>query len=249
MTMARAVSISCLVKTDALDPVLLRRARKVLWPLYRYHRFEILGLENVPRTGAALLVVHHSLATYDGFMLGDAIYAGTGRLPRGLGDDRIFQIPGLRELALAIGIVPASPEAGERLLAEGHILGVAPGGMWESLRPREERRRSRWEGRRGFVRLALRASVPMIFGACPAADEIFTVYPSRLTDAVYARAHWPVPLVRGIGPTLLPRPVKIRAFLSEPLVPPAWDPAQEDAQIDLLHAQATERMGALLRRS
>jgi aminopeptidase N len=41
-------------------------------------------------------------------------------------------------------------------LREGHVLGVAPGGMWESLRPRDERRQSRWEGRKGFVRLALR---------------------------------------------------------------------------------------------
>ncbi len=233
---------------DTFDPAFTRRVRKVLWPLYRYHRFEILGLENIPRTGAALLVVHHTLATYDGFLLGDAIFDGTGRLPRGLGDDRIFQIPGLRELALGVGIVPASPEAGERLLREGHILGVAPGGMWESLRSREERRRSRWEGRQGFVRLALRAGVPMIFGACPAADEIFTVYPSRITDRVYETAHWPLPIFRGVGPTLLPRPVKVRAFLSEPLTPPPWEPDREAEQVDALHQAAVERMGALLQR-
>lgn len=237
------------MSTDNIDLELLRRARKALLPLYRYHRFEISGLEHVPREGAALLVVHHSLATYDGFLLGDAIYEGTGRLPRGLGDDRIFQIPGLRALALAIGLVPASPEAGERLLAEGHILGVAPGGMWESLRPRQERRRSRWDGRRGFVRLALRAGVPMIFGACPAADDIFRVYRSALTDRIYDRVHWPVPLARGLGPTLVPRPVKLHAWLSEPLYPPPYQPEREQEQVDALHAEARARMAELLRRA
>lgn len=236
------------MNTPRPDPELLERARKVLLPLYRYHQFRVHGLEHVPRSGPALLVVHHSLATYDGFMLGDAIYQGTGRLPRGLGDDRIFQIPGLRELAYAIGIVPASPEAGERLLAEGHILGVAPGGMWESLRPHTERRRSRWEGRRGFVRLALRTGVPMLLGAVPAADEIFTVYPSRLTDLVYERVHWPLPLLRGRGPTLVPRPVRLDAWLAEPIQPPPWEPEREEEQVEALHRLASARMAALLGR-
>ena len=233
---------------DLLNPALLEQARKVLRPLYRYHHFQIHGLEHVPREGPALLVVHHSLATYDGFLLGDAIYAGTGRLPRGLGDDRIFQIPGLRELALAVGIVPASPEAGERLLRAGYIVGVAPGGMWESLRPHTERRRSRWEGRRGFVRLALREGVPMIFAAVPAADEIYKVYPSRWTDVVYERLHWPVPVARGVGPTLVPRPVTLTAWLSPPLRPPVWEPEREEAQVDALSAAAKAEMASLLAR-
>lgn len=228
------------------DQQILERARKLLLPLYRYHRFEISGLEHIPKEGPALLVVHHSLATYDGFLLGDAIFRGTGRLPRGLGDDRLFQIPGVRDVIRAVGIVPASPEAGEQMLKDGQVVGVAPGGMWESLRPRQERRRSRWEGRRGFVRLALRTGVPMIFGACPAADDIYTVYPSRVTNAVYKRLHVPVPVARGVGPTLLPRPVKIRAFLSEPLHPPTWDPEQEEKQVEDLYLSACTRMASLL---
>jgi len=230
------------------DDAFLEQARRLLGPLYRYHQFSIEGLEHVPATGPALLVVHHSLATYDGFLLADAIYQGTGRLPRGLGDDRIFQIPGLRAFARNVGLVPASPEAGERLLGDGHILGVAPGGMWESLRPATERRQSRWEGRRGFVRLALRCGVPMIFGAVPAADDIFRVYASRLTDRIYHRFHLPAPLLRGRGLTLVPRKVPLRAYLSAPLHPPPHDPAHEEAQVDALHAAACAEMAALLRR-
>lgn len=230
------------------NPRVIQRVRRVLEPLADYHRFRAEGLENFPRSGPVLLVVHHSLATYDGFFAGAAVWDATGRLPRGLGDDRIFQVPGLRHLAAQVGIEPASPEAGERLLRAGEVLGVAPGGMWESLRPREERRRSRWESRRGFVRLALRNGAPIVLAACPAADDIYTVYRSRLTDAIYRRFHWPLPIARGRGPTLLPRPVPLVAWFSDPLHPPLYDPGHEDAQVDALHAAARERMAELLTR-
>lgn len=233
---------------DEVDTEVIATLERLLRPLSRLHRFTLVGGEHVPREGACLLVVHHSLATYDGFLLGGAIWDETGRLPRGLGDDTIFRIPGLDRFARGVGLVPASPDAGERLLREGHLLGVAPGGMWESLRPRTERRRSRWDGRRGFVRLALRTGAPMLLGAVPRADELYTVYPSRVTDAVYRRFHLPLPLVRGVGPTFLPRPLRLTGFLAPLLHPPPWDPAHEDEQVDELHARASATMAELLRR-
>ena len=232
----------------AIDARTVQRARRLFEPLARYHRFAAEGLEHLPRTGPCLLVVHHSLATYDGFLLGGAFWDATGRLPRGLGDDRIFQIPGLGELARRVGILPASPQAGEQILRAGEVLAVAPGGMWESLRPRGERRRSRWEGRRGFARLALRTGAPMVLAACPAADDIFTVYRSRLTDGAYRHWHLPIPLVRGLGLTLAPRPVRLTAYFSPPLAPPAWDPENEEAQVTQLHVEASQRMAELLAR-
>ncbi len=234
--------------TPSLDARTVRQLERILHPLARYHRFELTGIEHVPRTGACLLVVHHSLATYDGFLIGGAIWEQTGRMCRALGDDTIFRVPGLADFATRAGIVPASPEAGERLLREGHLLAVAPGGMWESLRPRGQRRSSRWDGRRGFVRLALRTGTPMLLAACPRADDIYTVYPSRLTDAAYRRFRVPVPLVRGLGPTLFPRPIKLVAHLAPLIWPPAWDPEREDAQVDALHAEAHRRMAELLGR-
>jgi 1-acyl-sn-glycerol-3-phosphate acyltransferase len=186
------------------------------------------------------------LATYDGFLAGLAIYEATGRMPRGLGDDRIFQIPRLRRLAREVGLVPASPEAGMEMLRSGEILGLAPGGMWESLRPHTERYRVRWEGRLGFARLALRAQVPLVLAACPAADEIYDVWPSSVTDRVYQAFHWPVPLGRGLGPTLIPRPVALTHFFSAPILPPIFDPGREEEQVAELHGLAVARMERLL---
>ena len=117
------------------DPDRIQRAARLVRPLMAAHRFSTKGMEHVPRRGGCLMVVHHSLATYDGFLLGLDIWDRTGRLGRGLGDDRIFQTPRLAELAQDIGLVPASPTAGRELLDAGELVGVAPGGMWEALRP------------------------------------------------------------------------------------------------------------------
>lgn len=230
------------------DADTIRKVRRALEPLVIWHNFTVEGLENVPREGACLLVVHHSFATYDGFLLGGAIFEATGRLPVGLGDDRIFDLGPIGDFARRMGLVPASPDAGEAALRAGQLLGVAPGGMWESLRPWTERRRSRWEGRRGFARLALRTGAPIVVAAVPRADEVFTLYPSRLTDAVYRRTHWPLPLLRGVGPTLLPRPVKLTGHYAPAILPPPHDPSREEEQVDALRDEAARRMAALLAR-
>lgn len=221
---------------------------RLLSPLAALHRFRLEGAEHVPRAGACLLVVHHTLATYDGFLLGRAIHQATGRVPRGLGDDTIFKIPRLNRFALGVGLVPASPDAGERLLREGHLLGVAPGGMWEALRPKSERRTSRWGERRGFVRLALRTGAPILCGAVPRADDLFTVYPSRITDAVYQRHHLPLPVLRGLGPTILPRPLGLTGYLAPLIQPPVWDADREDEQVEALYTEAAAAMRGLLGR-
>ena len=169
------------------DPDRIQRAARLVRPLMAAHRFSTKGMEHVPRSGGCLMVVHHSLATYDGFLLGLDIWDRTGRLGRGLGDDRIFQTPRLAELAQDIGLVPASPTAGRELLDAGELVGVAPGGMWEALRPSEARYQSRWGSRRGFCRLALRAQVPMLLAAVPRADELYSVYAKPL-DGPHLRA-------------------------------------------------------------
>lgn len=230
------------------SPEAVARGARLLRPLAAWHRFRVEGMENVPRCGPCLWVAHHTMATYDGFLLGLRVFEETGRITRGLGDKRIFQTPWLRDKARRIGLVPASPEAGAELLAQGNLVGVAPGGMWESLRPTTQRYATRWEGRRGFCRLALHSGAPMMFSACPRADELYTVYASRITDLAYDRLHLPLPLLRGLGPTLIPRPVPLVAFLSPLLHPPALDLAREEQQVDDVHAQAQAIMAELLSR-
>ena len=222
--------------------------KKVLKPMRRYHAHEVHGLDLIPREGPALLVIHHSLATYDGLLFALALHEHTGRMPVALGDDMIFRTPGLKDLAWKTGIRPASPKAGYDLLKEGRLLFVSPGGMWESLRSSEEARTVRWENRKGFCRLALRAQVPIVLIACPAADDIYEVRKSRITDLMYRQFKVPVPFARGRGRSPLPRRVQLTHHVAAPIVPPEHDPANEDVQIDVLYQRATTSMLDLLAR-
>ena len=56
-----------------LDSPVLKNTQSVLNALKIYHRHEVYGMNNVPKVGAAILITNHSLATYDGFMLGMTI--------------------------------------------------------------------------------------------------------------------------------------------------------------------------------
>jgi len=234
--------------SEPISPQVVDGWARVLAPIRRYHRHRVEGMEYIPRSGAALLVIHHTLATYDGFLFGIAAYEATGRLPTALGDDLIFKTPFLGTLASQSGIYPASPKAGYELLKAGRMLFVSPGGMWESIRPSEEARTVRWEGRMGFCRLALRAQVPLILIACPAADDIYTVRRSRLTDTLYRRFKVPVPLAKGRRGTPIPRPIALTHFVAPPIVPPLHDPSREDEQIAALHGEARSVMEGLLQR-
>ena len=204
----------------SIDPRVARTADRVLGTLQRYHRYRVVGMENIPAEGPALIVVHHSLATYDILLLGYSIFKQLGRAPRALADRLIFRTPKLSEWATGLGAVQGDPGAALRLLDEGNLVMVAPGGMREALRSSRQRYQTSWEGRLGFARLAIKANVPVIPAACPAADNIYTVYSSFITDFCLDRFHVPVPLVRGAGPSLLPRPSILTHYVGSPIPPP-----------------------------
>lgn len=235
------------VVPESIPPVADAIARSVLTPLRAYHRFHTVGLEHVPREGAAMVVMHHSLATYDAFLIARDIIERCGRLPVGLGDDNLFKVPGLRRLCRDLGIRPARPETGAEVLAEGGLLMLSPGGTREALRPHTERNRPLWHDRFGFVRLAIRMQVPVLVAGCPAGDRIYKVYDSRITRWAYARTRWPVPIARGIGPTALPRPVRLTGYVGVPLHPPAAPPDDAEA-VTRFHRQLTDAMIELLHR-
>ena len=122
------------------------------------------------------------------------------------------------------------------ILEQNQLAVVAPGGMREALRPTSERYQLRWAKRRGFCRLALETNSPIILAACPGADDLFTVYSTSLTKAAYKTLKIPLPLLRGWGPTLMPRPIRLTHVLSKPIVPnPITGNVPTEAEIDALH--------------
>ena len=172
----------------------LRKTKSFLEFLSTYHSHEIIGRENIPKSGPFIIINNHSLATYDGFLLGMEIFNDTGRLPKALGDDMLFKFPIIKRWCDRVGIMPASPKNAREILKNGDILALAPGGMIESLRASKERYELKWDGRKGFAKLALETETPIVLAACPAADKIFKVYDNFLTPFIYKQFKFPLPL-------------------------------------------------------
>jgi 1-acyl-sn-glycerol-3-phosphate acyltransferase len=220
--------------------------KNILKPLRLYHRYEVRGLEKFPKEGRLILAVHHSLATYDGFLLGLEIFEKKNRLPKGLGDDLLFKLPVTKDLAPEIGLVPASHENAKELLENEELLAIAPGGMRESLRLSNERYSVRWGKRKGFVRLAIETGTPIVLAACPSADRIFKVYENPLTALAYKKFKFPLPIFRGWGLSMVPRPVKLTHYLSAPIIPPKMDKDNLELQVNTFHNVLVKEMERLM---
>ena len=213
----------------------------------RYHAHTLVGVEHIPPTGGVLGITTHGTATYDLFLTAYALYRETGRPIHMLGDAFWFKHPRSADLMGRLGMVLASPERARRLLADGEVVAVAPGGMRAAMKIGKERYQVDWSGRSGFARLALEAQRPIVLVTCPSADRVFTLYDNPLTRLAYRRWKLPLPIFRGLGPTLLPRPVRLITTISPPINPPSIEgEAASDEEVFAFRAELEEGMNALI---
>lgn len=231
-----------------MDIELLKKIVPYVKLLRTYHRHKVVGLENIPKSGACILAVNHSLATYDMALLFEAIYEHNGRVTRALVDRLFFKIPVLGQLVETLGGKQGNPDHARKLLEKGELLAVAPGGMREALRPSSERYQIRWDKRRGFARIAMETGTPIVLATCPKADDLYEIYPNTITPWVYKNFKIPLFVARGIGPSPIPRPVQLIHFLSEPLLPPPMptDPSDVLEQLERFHQKIVKRMEKLI---
>lgn len=213
-----------------------------------YHRHRVIGEENIPSKGKCLIAVNHSLATYDILLLNNYIYKKSGRIPRPLMDRWFFKVKWIGDLMESMGAVEGNPESARDLLLSNEIVCVAPGGMRESIRPFTERYQVMWEKRKGFAKLAFETQSPVILAACPKADDIFNIFPSKLSLEIYHKFKLPFVIGHGLGPTPIPRPVELVHFLSDQIKPPKLAATEEgrSRQLQRFHKKLIQRMNLLM---
>lgn len=204
----------------SLNVELVKKLEPFLLGLRAYHRYEAEGLESIPENGKALLVLSHSLATYDIALLFYSILERRNRVCRPLVDRLFYKVPFVRDLIDGVGAKEGSPETAKQLLEEGEIVAVAPGGMKEALKNPDQKYQLMWEGRKGFARLSIETGAPIIIAICPSADEMYEIVPNKVTNWVYKKFRIPLFIAKGFGKTPLPKPVKLVHYLSEPMKPP-----------------------------
>ncbi len=147
------------------DPEFMRKLVPKMETFARYFDAEVRGMERVPKS-PALLIGNHSGGTITPDT--SAVYAAWYRTRgfddplMGLAFDAIFGVPVWRELMRKIGQMPASMDHAEAALADGSSVLLYPGGVYEVFRPWKDRNRVLFNERKGFIRLALRAGVPVV---------------------------------------------------------------------------------------
>lgn len=242
------MALPTLFKKKGVDREFAEKLLPLVRALRLYHRHEVRGLEKVPRTGSLIIATNHSLATYDIALLMGAVYEETQRFPRSLIDHAFYKIPYLGELMEKTGSVAGTQENARKLLHEGELLYLAPGGMREALRPSNDRYRILWERRRGFARLSFETGAPIVLAACPRSDEIYDVLENPFTKLIYNTFRLPFFLAKGVGFSPLPKPVPLLHVISEPIYPPApkGDEHARQRQLQRYHKKLVTRMATLM---
>jgi len=164
-----ARSVSSRIPTadlDERDPDYIRDNLPRQWlAASLYFRGEVRGLGNIPEKGPVLLVGNHSGGNLTPdtavFTLAFCTYFGVERAFYQLAHNLVLSMPGLSFLR-KFGTVAASHENARKALESGAALLVYPGGDYEVHRPFWERNRVNFDGRKGFIRLALDQDVPIV---------------------------------------------------------------------------------------
>lgn len=200
----------------------------------RYHRHHVVHLE---RLGALLragrrvvLVGNHVLDVLDPLLFTAAMLARYDRVPHFIGHENlIFGMPGLAQLAARYGMIPSRHmDESERALEHDGLLMLYPGSGSEAARRiyRDEPYRLKWEGRYGFLRLALRHDAEVLFVAALGIDEMYyqssVAMPDWLLRLMGSERYSGSRVQLGlVGPHLIPGfvplPVRITHVVSEPL--------------------------------
>jgi 1-acyl-sn-glycerol-3-phosphate acyltransferase len=221
------------------DPAYVKLLQNVVRPLVGLaHRPSIRGFENLPEGRPFMLVANHSAGMgISEILCFAALYAeqfGGDRPIAGFSHSTVFGFPPVGALMRKVGAVPSTYEAGIDALSRGVPLLVFPGGDHETMRPFWQASRVDFAGRRGFLRMAAQAGVPIVpMGISGSHGSAPMLWRSRVlpyllgVPRLVGLKRWPVTLLGVLGSAAIARflPVKKRwralavwAFSTSPLV-------------------------------
>ena len=199
-----------------------------------WFRVEVSGIENLPSTGAGLVVANHAgTLPFDGPMLSVAVrdHHPAHRDLRLLAADIVFDLPFFGPIARRAGHTMACNADANRLLADGELTAVFPEGYKGLGKPFRDRYKLQRFGRGGFVAAALRAGAPIIPCSIIGSEEIYPMLADvKLLARVLGVPYFPItPLFPLAGPLgLVPLPSKWHIAFGTPVDTSGYDETAAD---------------------
>src|SRR3954465_10370244 len=254
---------------DAQDMRFMER-QKYFWnPLIDYwFRMEMEGWERLPEPPALLIGLHSGGPfVWDAWTVGIQWWRhfGDERTLHGTAHDALMAAPGIGGYFRKMGGLPAAPPSISGAPAEGHDGALWPGGEIDSLRPWTKRDEAILAGRKGFIRMAIKAAVPIVPIATVGGPDSMPVLTRGRNlakvlqlDKIARLKIMPIALSAPwiISPAMLPEiplPTKIRTAFQEPIeldTDPERvnDDAYVDEMYDEVRGSIQHGMDALARR-
>ncbi len=254
---------------DEQDYTWMERQKYFFNPLMDYwFRMEIEGFERLPKAPTLLIgILSGAPFVWDAWTVGIQWWRhfGDARTLHGTAHDALMAAPGIGTYFRKMGVLPAAPDSMSTALADGQDVALWPGGEIDSLRPWSDRDEAVLAGRKGFIRMAINAGVPIVPIATVGGPDSMPVLARgrRLAkalqlDKVARLKMFPIAVSApwGIGPAMLPEiplPTKIRTAFQPP-VKLSRDPAKakDDDYVDRKYEEVRESiqhgMDALARR-
>jgi 1-acyl-sn-glycerol-3-phosphate acyltransferase len=226
----------------------------VLRQLYKHwFRTEVFDTKHVPDEGPALIVGNHSgTIALDALMLCLAVHDEhpAHRYLRLLAADLVFRLPLVSEVARKSGATLACNPDVDRLLHEGHLVGVFPEGFKGVGKHYSERYKLQRFGRAGFVSVALRNRTPIVPAAIVGAEETYPLLGNiKPLARLLGTPYFPItPTFPWLGPAgLVPLPSKWMIRFGEPIDTTPWsDQADDPAVVFNLADQVRETIQGML---
>jgi 1-acyl-sn-glycerol-3-phosphate acyltransferase len=253
-----------------VDPSGWMELQKYLWnPLMDYwFRMEVDGWEKIPPPPALFVGVHAGAPfVWDAWTVGIQWWRrfGSERILHGTAHDALMAAPLIGDYFRKMGVLPAAPDSISAALAAGRDVALWPGGDRDSLRKWTQRDEAVLAGRTGFVKMAIRAGVPIVPIATVGGPDSMPVLLSGRRVAKALRLDkmanlkvFPVALQApwGISPAMLPEiplPTKIRTAFQDPIEldsdpERADDPVYVDAMYEEVRASIQDGIDRLARR-
>jgi len=210
------------------------QAQKYFWnPLMDlWFRMEIEGWERIPPPPTLLVGIHSGAPfVWDAWTVGIQWWRhfGADRPLHGTAHDALMAAPLVGSYFRRMGVLPAAADSMTAALAAGRDVALWPGGEVDSLRPWTQRDEAVLAGRTGFIRLAIRAGVPIVpISTVGGPDSMPVITRGRglakalQLDKVARLKVFPIALSApwGLSPAALPEiplPTKIRTAFQEPV--------------------------------
>lgn len=211
----------------------------IILPLLRvffrsWFRVEVSGIENLPETGAGLVVANHAgVLPFDGLMTQVAVHDHhpAQRNLRLLAADMVFDMPMVGQAARKAGHTMACTDDAHRLLASGELTAVFPEGYKGLGKRFKDRYKLQRFGRGGFVSAALRSKTPIIPCSIVGSEEIYPMVADvKLLARLLGLPYFPVtPLFPLAGPLgVVPLPSKWYIEFGESISTADYDESAAD---------------------